>query len=115
MRQIRNLLEIEPSNTIGGAQVESRPKLTTHVDGIEHDPDHVSSFPSGGLFLREPTREDSNHGAQRRAESSLLLELSVSGRFRRLAPVHTATRHCPPPAVWMTRRDEARQQQPLRL
>ena len=111
VRQIRDLLEFEPSNLVGGAGIEGRPELTVHVDGIEDDPDHVSGLAGSGLVLREPAREDANDGAKCHGEPCFLVDLAVSCRFRRLAPVHSATRHRPLPVVGMTRRGEPRQQQ----
>ena len=93
MRQTRDFTEIEPSNAICRARLESRPKLTLQVDRIEHDPDHVSSLPGDGLLLCEPTREDSNHGAQRCGEPGFFTELPMRCRFRRLAP------SIPPPGI----------------
>ena len=59
--------------------------------------------------------EDPKDRAQLCGEPGFVTDLPMRCRFRRLAPVHTAARHRPHPAVGMTRRDEAGEQQPTRL
>ena len=91
----------------------TRPEVgDEHVDCGEHDPDQVSSDADRGLLIREPTREDPDHGSERRGEPGFFREFTVGGRFRGLTPLDSASRNRPLPAVGVTRRDEASQQEP---